>query len=357
MMTKMTRGLWLVAALAFAGGCGEPGGADGGTGCTTDANCGTGKACHPVMKMCVATCTGATDCPASAKTCATLNGSTAQFCQCSTNELCAAGVAGNVCSAATKQCTAKCTSSANCPSGSTCDTATGVCGAVSSMMDAGTMGMDAGTACNDVGVCVYPEVCDIAARVCKAGAACTMANAQPDVCGYAGYCTTNSNCAQVEKAMCENFAATGPTPAVFNAATSNGPVIIGVTADPNPPAANCFKGYFVHSMVIDAYRTDMNWPAQLSALSGAFYVTTAGAKQDLTAGLPGSYYTPTAKRLSLRKYLCAKTSTSFNAGFVFTGGNEACFATSGAVAGTTSCTSNADCGSGSTCTIATGVCN
>lgn len=351
-MIRFNRALWLCAAasVVFAMGCGGNDTPDGGSGaCTTDATCGSGKACHPILKTCVATCSGSSDCPSSEKTCAKIANSAASFCTCSTNELCAAAVGNNICNSATRQCSAKCTAN-SCPSGFTCNTTSGDCTAGGT--DAGT---DAGVACTDLGTCVYPEVCDFTASVCKAGATCNTAAVQPDTCGYAGYCTGAANCAQVEKATCSNFASTGNTPAVFNPKTSTGPIIYYVENDPSPPAASCFKGFFVHSFFLNAY-SSTNWPAQLAAIPGGWYVDSTGNKLDITGGLPGSYYVPNGKEMRLRKYLCAKVSTSITAGFYFTGGNETCTASTGAVAGTTSCTSNAQCGTGSTCDMGTGIC-
>lgn len=357
-MTRIHRGLWLFAAasIVFAMGCGDNNSTDAGTGgCTTDAACGTGKVCHPILKACVSSCTGSTDCPAAEKKCAKFDdtaGTTASpgFCQCATDALCNNSVAGNICSSAIKQCAAKCTAS-SCPSGYTCNTTSGQCAGGGT--DAGVM--DAGTACNDIGICTYPEVCDFTASVCKPGATCNKLGVQPDTCGYAGYCTDNANCAQVPAPTCSNFGAGGLTP-VFNPKTSTGPIIYYVETDPAPPAASCFKGFYVHSFFLNAYR-DTDWPAQLTSLPGAWYVTSTGIKLDITAGLPTGYYVPTGKTMRLRKYLCAKASSSINAGFFFTGGNEICAASAGWVAASTSCTANADCGTGSTCTTATGVCN
>jgi hypothetical protein len=363
-MTNLMRGSWLAAAaLVLAVGCGEFPGTDAGNGCSTDANCGTGRVCHPVLKECVSSCTGGSDCPASAKTCARLDGqmvsaTTPGFCQCSTDAICNGGTAGSlVCSDLTKLCTAKCTSNAQCPSGATCETSTGQCRGGSGSdagMDAGVM--DAGTACNGLGQCDYPEVCNFASGRCVAGASCNMSGVQPDTCGYAGYCTSNSNCAQVPAATCSNFAAGGATPATFNPTTSTGPIIYFVENDPSPPAASCFRGFFVHSFFINAYRTDADWPSQLSAIPGGWYVTSNGTKTDITAGLPGSYYTPTGRTMRLRKYLCAQQQASITAGFYFTGGNEYCVASSGAVAGTTRCDNSTQCGAGRTCNTGTGTC-
>ncbi|GMU63068.1 MAG: hypothetical protein AMXMBFR34_48310 [Myxococcaceae bacterium] len=352
-MRNATRGLWLIAAVAavFAMGCGETSGSDAGTTCTSDASCGTGKVCHPVTKACVPSCTGSVDCPSTAKTCAKYDGTAGSasapgFCQCSTDALCGGNL---VCSTATKMCENKCTSNSSCPSGFTCNTTTGQCASGGS--DAG---MDAGTACTGLSQCTYPEVCNFTSGRCVTGASCNTAGAQPDTCGYAGYCTANSNCAQVEYPTCSNF---GPStrPVVFNPATSMGPITYYIEPDPSPATAVCFKGFFVHSFFLNVYRTDTDWPPQLSAMPGAFYVRTDGTQQDITAGLPGSYYVPNGKQLRLRKYLCATTSSSLNAGFYYTNGNEACYATSGAVGGSANCTSNNDCGS-LTCNTGSGTC-
>ncbi|MGV3623806.1 MAG: hypothetical protein ACO1OB_23520, partial [Archangium sp.] len=171
---------------AFAMGCG--GGetpTDGGMtdGCTSDSQCSTGKACHPVLKQCVESCSDDNDCPASAKTCATVSSSSSRFCTCSSDLLCNGNVTGNlVCNSATKQCTAKCSAN-SCPSGFTCNATSGNC---DSMMTA-----DAGMECDNLNDCAFPEVCDFEAGRCKPGATCSGANPAPDTCGYAGYCAQN----------------------------------------------------------------------------------------------------------------------------------------------------------------------
>ena len=74
---------------------------------------------------------------------------------------------------------AKCTAN-SCPSGFTCDTASGNCDASGTR----TRGTDAGT---------------------DAGVACNSAN-QPDVCGYGNYCGGDNFCGAIVNGTCSNVA-------------------------------------------------------------------------------------------------------------------------------------------------------
>lgn len=357
-MKKINAGLWLGAAVflaVFTLACGEPTPSDGGSGCTTDSSCGTGKMCHPVKKECVPTCTGGSDCPSTAKTCATFAGAAAgdggtalAFCQCATDALCGGG--STVCMAATKTCEPKCTST-SCWGGAACNATSGQCGAGGT--DAGA---DAGTCSYEPSVlCSGTNFCDYTTNTCRAPATCNAANPQPDTCGYSSFCSSGT-CGQVRLPTCANFTPPGGKTPVFNPRTSTGPVIYRVDDDTAPNAAVCFRGFFVHSMYLNVYRTDASlFPAQMSALGGIFYVNSTGNQQDLTGGLPASYYVPNGKNMRLRVYLCAPTAASFNAGYYLTGGNEVCPASSGGTAGTTACTSTAQCGS-KTCNTGTGIC-
>ena len=307
-MTQLNRGIWLSAALStvlFAVGCGGTTELDAGSGCTTDANCGTGKGCHPVHKTCVSTCTSGSDCPASEKTCAKIGNSTATFCTCATDALCGMAVPNNICNEATKQCTAKCTSNAGCPTGFTCSAA-GNCTNGSSS-DAGA---DAGT---DAGMNT------------DAGVTCNNAN-QPDVCGYGNICDGNNACAALgDDRTCGNITAS-TRPAWTSAST--GPVIYRVDDVMPDNAAACTTGN-AFTVTIYAYAAaGSTFPAQKSNLPGFFYYNSAGVQTDIpTMLLLQSNYQLFANNtvMGATFTLCSTTATtSLIAGFGFTNGNSVC---------------------------------
>ena len=320
-----------VAVGAFVG-CGDMGGADAGDGsCTTDATCGTGLGCHPVLKKCIATCTGGADCPSSAKTCATLNGSTKSFCQCSTDALCGTDL---ICSNLTKRCESKCTSNASCPSGATCSVDAGQC--IGGASDAGTDGgtdagtVDAGPAC-DLGTCTGGKVCNFTTGACETAATCSTANAQPDTCGYAGFCA-DTTCRQVEAATCVNFQQTSSMP-TFNARTSTGPIIYGFTDETIDDATFCTAPALAYTLTLKAY-SNTDFPAASAALPGFFYVKSDGSKIGVVANImrPSGYVkNPTHPKMATFKVtLCSSTVTSnLGAGFYFDNGNETCVVAAG----------------------------
>ncbi|MEW6432474.1 MAG: hypothetical protein AB1730_13290 [Myxococcota bacterium] len=304
------RGLWLTAAVAtlFAMGCGELGGTDGGSNaCSTDANCGTGKVCHPILKECVLSCTSSTDCPSTAKTCARYDGTAGSasapgFCQCSTDQLCNGGSTGElVCSAATKRCENKCTSNSSCPSGFTCDTASGQCRGGGS--DGGSDGgMDAGM---------------------DAGVTCNSNNAQPDVCGYGSVCTASNTCeAIVDDRSCPNIQNSG-RPAWTSAST--GPVIFNVVDEADDQTKCTQDNAF--TVTVYAYAgPGSTFPAMKSNLPGFFYYTTNGTAVDIPSNLlQQSNYTLYGNTVMGAKFtLCSTSTTSIVAGFGFTNGNGYC---------------------------------
>jgi hypothetical protein len=316
-MTNINRGLWLAAAgavLAFAAGCGGGEIPDGGTGaCTTDATCGAGKGCHPVLKTCVATCTGATDCPSDQKTCAKINNSAASFCTCSTDALCAASNTGFICNAATQQCSAKCTSNASCPSGFTCNTTSGQCaaGGTDAGTDAGMTG-DAGTLCNNA--------------------------SQPDVCGYGNVCNGNTpaTCDPIDNGTCSNVTSgAGATNHSGWTSASTGPVIYLITdeaVDDQTKCANFPDGGVPTPFTVTVYAyagtSPATFPAQKSNLPGFFYYTTGGTANDIPVNfLQQSNYTlyDNDRVMGAKFTLCGATGLSMiNAGFGFTNGNGAC---------------------------------
>lgn len=310
-MTRNNPGLWLsaAAAIAFAMSCGEMSGTDGGTTCSTDATCGTGKACHPVLKVCVKTCTGGSDCPSNEKTCAKINSSTASFCTCSTDALCGAG---NVCNAATSQCTAKC-SATSCPAGFACNATSGNCvvGATDGGSDAGTT-MDAGVACN-------------------------VTNAQPDTCGYAKACGAGMICQAAADDRCTNISAaiTANNYTPWNPASSTGAVIY-VATDDTDIAAGCTGATDVaFTTTVYGYAGTTLFPATITAAPQLTYFTSAGTARPVNGVLVGtqtnawSHYTMSnaGKNVEIKMTLCAPAgTTALTAGFAFSNGNALCVA-------------------------------
>lgn len=271
-------------------GC--PGEEEGSLKCTMDADCIEGEICHPTAKACVQTCTASTDCPASAKTCTAISTSdNRQVCQCSTNELCAAEVEGAVCSTLDKVCTPKCTADADCGAGRTCDTATGQCKA----------GGNTGTACTGT---------------------------SQSTCNYGDFCA-NSVCtpAPVAPTTCQNFSSNRPN---WSATTSNGPVIYEVSKIRYEVNSSLCQSGDAYVIRVRAYRTDADWPATRSGLSGFFYVTTGGTETDVVANLllPNTGYnrnTANLKDAEFQTYLCPGSNVStIQVGYYFTGGNPVC---------------------------------
>lgn len=303
-MTRFNRALWLSAAasVVFAFGCGPNDTPDGGSGsCTTDATCGTGKACHPVLKTCVSSCSGSSDCPSSEKTCAKINNSAASFCTCSTDQLCAAATTGNICNSATRQCTAKCTAN-SCPSGFTCDTASGNC------TGGGTDG----------------------------GVPCTSTNFEPDVCGYAKVCYSNNKCDTASNDLtCANIAAAinGGTYTAWNPSTSTGPVIYNVTDDTDVAAGCTGAGDVAFTTTVLAYAGTTNFDTNITAAIPLSYYTSTGAKRPINGVQVGnasnawSHYTVSnsGKNAEVKMTLCAPAgTTTLTAGFAFSNGNAYC---------------------------------
>lgn len=318
-MTGLTRELWLyrgmwlsaAASLVFAVGCGSPSNTDGGTGCTSDATCGTGKVCHPVLKACVASCTGAVDCPAAEKTCAKFDGTAGTsaspgFCQCSTNELCNTSTAGNICSTALKQCAGKCTAT-SCPSGYSCNTASGQCTGGGGNVDAGT----------------------------DAGVACSTNNPQPDTCGYGHACNDVMSCQEAANdTSCANVAAASlPT---WNHDSATGPVIYVATDDADVNAGCTDANTVAFTTTLYGYAgPTYTFPATISAATQVVYITSTGAKNPINGVLVGSqtnawsHYivSNNGKNVEIKLTLCAPAgTTALTAGFAFTNGNAICVA-------------------------------
>jgi hypothetical protein len=319
-MTRHNRGLWLTAAAAIAfaiSGCGEmnPGTDSGSNTCTSDTSCGAGKACHPVLKECQKTCTGATDCPSQEKTCKAINASTALFCTCSTDPFCAAAVPGNICNAVTQQCSSKCTTT-SCPTAYTCNATSGQCIA-NAPTDGGT---DGGT---DAGMNM------------DAGVACTSTNFEPDVCGYAKVCYANNLCDTAADDRCANItaaiAATNYT--AWNPASSTGPVIYNVTDDTDVAAGCTGVGDVAFTTTVYAYSGTTLFDTNITAAIQLAYYTSLGAKRPINGVQVGnvsnawSHYTVSngGKNAEMKMTLCAPAgTTTLTTGFAYSVGNAYC---------------------------------
>lgn len=313
-MKRMNRELWAgaaAAAVAFlVAACGST--PTTSTTCAGDAECGTGKMCHPTLKQCINSCTGSTDCPSSAKTCATYAGAAytaggaAAFCQCSTDALCGTG---QICqTTATKTCTAKCTASSECGSGATCNTTTGVCSGSGTVADAGTGAVDAG---------------------------CNTNNVQPDNCRYGNACYQGNTCGAIVEGTCANVAqAVSKNNHTAWTASSTGPVIFNVVPETGVQS-DCATGTdggiisTPFTVSVYAYAGTTAFPANKSDLPGFFYLNSSGDKTDIPANLlKQSNYTvldAANKSIKAKFTLCGSFSaTTIPAAFSFTNGNAAC---------------------------------
>ena len=345
-MMKSKTSFWLAAALAagftmgFAG-CGDtmtmmP------TTCSSDTACAASEACHPILKKCVTSCTAGTDCQDSAKTCSALpaDAGTRSFCQCSTDALCARATAGQICQEfSTKLCSDKCTSNASCPTGYTCDTATGKCGAAV-VTDAGTdagVVADAGVACTP-GSCTAPAICNPTTQQCGAAAACNSGMPQPDSCVYGLACVTSA-CAEaprVTAATCANFTNV-MTPLAWNPATiaTKGSVTTAFAPRATNDTTACTGGTpNAFTYTVDLYAAPMtNFPAMIDMvqMSTFNYVRTDGQIISLGAGpvRPTSGYAMGLsngnKNLRLVWTACGdNTIMTLRAGFYAANGNATC---------------------------------
>lgn len=338
-MKRLNSGLWLGAALSISmlAGCGVLSSNDAGSGCTTDSNCSTGQVCHPILKSCVAGCSGASDCPSEAKTCASL-GSSSKFCQCSTDALCNNASSGNVCMAATLMCAPKCGS---CPSGFTCDTASGQC---------------SGSVVTDGGTCTFGSctsgVCDLSSSTCVNSATCSSAAQEPSTCSYSQYCAPAQGggdyCFEAPWAgaagqSCNNFGS-GAQAILWNPKTDTGPVtyyIERTTPDVSAAAPWCGATDAQLSILVHAYNKYSTFAATGATVPANtyFYVRPDGVTCDITTGCvvagaaqgrmyrPQSGYTVSSdfKDVTFKLNFCGLTGvTTLSVGFYVTGGNEYC---------------------------------
>jgi hypothetical protein len=184
-------------------------GASSSTG-TTGASSNTGTSGSVYTS-----CTQASDCPSTEKTCAPLAGQPGSICQCATDALCGAGFA---CNNIDRQCQQICTVDANCQGFSpprTCDTATGQC----SYAPQAPCRADGGAACPS------GQTCDPATGQCVVPASCGTNQTQGN-CPYGQACFTPAaggtatQCEQI--AQCSTAFNTtivpGQSPVVFDVA-------------------------------------------------------------------------------------------------------------------------------------------
>jgi len=305
------RNVVLLSALAAAGlavmGC--PSSNEVGTKCSADGDCLESEICHPTAKVCVQTCSSAADCPDTAKTCDVIAGaggsadggtSGQKICQCATDALCnkdAKEGTALVCSTLDKVCTLKCIVDSDCGTGRTCDTGTGQCKG----------GSSGGATCSGTGQMT---------------------------CSYGQFCSS-STCTAVPAPTCANFGTAHPP--TWSATTKNGPVIyevskVTVEGNSTTPYQYCQASAPIGFVFrLRAYRTDADWPATRSGLSGLFYVKVNGSELNVVdSGLlvPNTGYNRNSSNLKdaeFQIYLCQEsTATAVTAGFYFTNGNEIC---------------------------------
>lgn len=247
-----------VAALFVVAGC-------SGTG-TGGSNGNTG----------FITCTQASDCPSTEKTCAPLAGQSGNVCQCSTDAICGAGF---VCNNINKQCQQKCTTDSNCQGGATaqkCDTATGQCvNATAPACDA-----DGGAACPS------GQVCDTTSHSCKAPTSCGTAETQGS-CPYGQACFTPASGGTTTEceAVVNCTAGAQPTPT-----TGASPVVYDVTETGTraDTTGTCSGNGIVHQFAGHFYDPQNDVPETMPARYDSILiisntsVPTAGNSQEKT---------------------------------------------------------------------------
>lgn len=296
--------LVLTALGAMSGlmaGCGDDTTSPGA--CSSNDECGESEICHPTAQVCVQTCTGAVDCPSTAKTCAPLGGSGANantmICQCSTDVLCNGGTGSEstdlVCSDLDNVCVTACTNNSECTGSRTCNTTTGQC-------EEGDTEPEPGQSCSGEGrtTCAHGLIC------------------------------TSGTCSEPPAPTCQNYTAfpnkadlgtTGPIiyKVDFVSATTEG------TAGTFCASSSAPKRLRIR---VSAY-SDTPFPQSSAELSDFFYILTTGGRQNApVSSSSGNYSVSGTNRdqAQITVSLCvAADSRTNSSGFYFKDGNFACF--------------------------------
>ncbi|WP_342374855.1 hypothetical protein NVS55_26460 [Myxococcus stipitatus] len=294
--------LMLTALGAMSGlmaGCGDDDG--GAKGCTSNDECAGTEICHPDANVCVTTCSTGSDCPDTAKTCASIDGSATgtKICQCSTDALCNTGseTADMVCSDLDNVCVTKCTANADCGSGRKCDTASGQC-----EEDGGNPG----------------DTCSGTAQ---------------STCKYGQFCGSGI-CKEVSAPTCANFdPARGGKQPIWTV-SSTGPIIYEITQVSFGQDAWCRPQGSATGMTakarVRAYMSaggSATFPSQYTALPGLFYVRVNGTELDGVGTVAESTYkvSNAGKNAEFVMNFCpGESSTTLSIGVYFTNGNEVC---------------------------------
>ncbi|AGC46623.1 hypothetical protein MYSTI_05344 [Myxococcus stipitatus DSM 14675] len=288
--------LMLTALGAMSGlmaGCGDDDG--GAKGCTSNDECAGTEICHPDANVCVTTCSTGSDCPDTAKTCASIDGSATgtKICQCSTDALCNTGseTADMVCSDLDNVCVTKCTANADCGSGRKCDTASGQC-----EEDGGNPG----------------DTCSGTAQ---------------STCQYGQFCSSGA-CTEVPAPTCANFdPAQGGKQPIWTV-SSTGPIIYEVTPTFfDTDNSWCTTGRTAKARV-RAYQpasSSLTFPSQKGDLQGLFYVKVRGEEESGVKLITGYSTSNGGKNAEFTVNFCTTpTSTTLSIGLYFTNGNEIC---------------------------------
>ena len=283
----------LGAMSGFMVGCGDDD--KGSDTCTTNADCAGTEICHPTSNVCVATCSSASDCPDTAKTCAPLGGSGADaaknICKCSTDVLCNGGTGSKstdlVCSNLDRVCVTKCSSNTDCGTGRTCNTGSGQCEQGSGPPPGGT--------CTGEG---------------------------QSTCSYGQFCSTGT-CATPAAPTCPNLQ--GKPASSFDPATGTGNIIYNVTKEIFGTACGADTTAQTVKARVSFYTKSGTLPTTKEGLNGFFYVRTNGSELNGVPLSNGYERSADGKSASLSVNLCTSSGdTQIVLGFYFTGGNGYC---------------------------------
>lgn len=272
---------------------GTPDAGDPARTCTLSSQCQPGELCHPTAKVCAKTCT------LDGGTCANCDfppgyNHGPRFCSCSSTDCSAV----DSCSGFDKVCMPQCTAG-SCPGGRTC--ISGKC--------------DVPPACG-FGTCGPGLACDSRTLLCSSWS-CDAGAPQPGGCSYGTFCGAGSLCVEPPPATCANHTM---SPAWTTAST--GPVIFA-TAEVTPNPTFCTTGQFGFKVSLDAY-SPSGWPSTKNSLT-LDYVNQAGTRTSAASALVLSTdYVPDGGTANVRVNLCSVSSTPFQAGFQFIGGNPVC---------------------------------